>query len=81
MAMANKTPSIAALEVINKRLSKLERIDVDIEYIKNDLAEIKAAIADVKNGYVTQKEFDPYKKMIMAAILGMIANSLALIYK
>ena len=76
-----KDPSVSAIEAINKRIAKLERIDIDIEYIKVELAEIKGALKEMRSGYLTQREFDPYKKVIMALVLGLIANSVALIYK
>ena len=73
--------TVAQIEKLSIRLDKLERIKVDIEYIKKDVSEIKNVMKEVKLGYVTQREFDPYKKILMACIIGLIANSIALIYR
>ena len=73
--------TVSQIEKLGVRLDKLERIKIDIEYIKKDVTEIKNTMKEVKLGYVTQREFDPYKKILMAAVLGLIANSIALIYR
>lgn len=40
----------------------------DIKYIRRDLDELKEAIKDDKNSYVTKTEFDPIKKLVYGCV-------------
>lgn len=70
-----------ALQRLHDDISKLSGMKIDIGYIKRDIGEIKNSISDFKKDYVSQSEFDTYKWIVRSCVVGLIAQSVALIYQ